>query len=202
VENYVGWGNTIHLAFEYDVKAVIPLIMICFHQLNPIVQECNVDGLSEEFNEEDNNLYGVGASIEEFSSILVIGDLSLFTRLPILQATSNDPLAWWCISEGQFSNITFLAKQILGKPGSQIERENVFNLVGLITSLQCCCLQAENLNHNIIIVNNWPNDVCFNCKKKVDMKEYMKVKASLVDNNYDLIEKVEYFKELHIDDEV
>jgi len=37
VENYVGQRNVIYLAFEYDVKAVIPLLMICFHQLNPIV---------------------------------------------------------------------------------------------------------------------------------------------------------------------
>jgi len=84
-----------------------------------------------------------------------------------------------------------LAKQILDKLGSQIERESVFNLVGVITSLRCCCLQAENLNHNIIIVKNWLNDVCLICKKKVDMKEYTKVEASLADNNYDLIEEVE-----------
>ncbi len=126
----------------------------------------------------------------------------MFTRLPILQATCNDPLAWWCINEGQFPNITFLAKQIFDKLGSQIEKESVFNLVGVITSLRCCCLQVENLSHNIIIVKNWLNDLCLICKKKVDMKEYMKVEASLVDNNYDLIEEVEYFKELHIDDEV
>lgn len=112
-------------------------------------------------------------------------------RLPILQATCNDPLAWWCINEGQFPNITFLAKQILGKHVSQIERESVFNLMGVITSLQCCCLQAKNLNHNITIVKNWPNDLCLNCKKKVDMKEYMKVKVSLANKNYDLIEEVD-----------
>jgi hypothetical protein len=126
----------------------------------------------------------------------------LFTRLPIFQATCNDPLAWWCINEGQFPNITFLAKQILGKLGSQIERKSVFNLVRVITFLWCCNLQIENLNHNIIIVKNCPNDLCLNCKKKVHMKEYMKMEASLVDNNYDLIEEVKYFKELHIDDEV
>jgi hypothetical protein len=31
----------------------------------------------------------------------------------------------------------------------------------------------------------------------MDMKKYMKTKASLADNNYDLIEEVEYFKELY-----
>jgi hypothetical protein len=34
------------------------------------------------------------------------------------------------------------------------------------------------------------------------MKEYMKVEASLANNNYDLNEEVEYFKGLDIDDEV
>jgi hypothetical protein len=42
-------------------------------------------------------------------------------------------------------------------------------------------------------VKIWPNVLCLNCKKKVDMKKYMKVEASLVDNNYDLIEEVKYF---------
>jgi hypothetical protein len=84
--------------------------------------------------------------------------------------------------------VAFLAKQILGKPKSQIEIERMLNLARVMTSLWCCYLHAENLNHNIIIVKNWPNDLCFNCKKKVDMKEYMKMESSLAENNYDLIE--------------
>ncbi len=34
VENYVGHGATIRLASEYDAKAMIPLLMACFDQLN------------------------------------------------------------------------------------------------------------------------------------------------------------------------
>jgi hypothetical protein len=30
VENLVGHGNTIWLASEYDVKVVIPLLIVCF----------------------------------------------------------------------------------------------------------------------------------------------------------------------------
>ncbi len=51
-------------------------------------------------------------------------------------------------------------------------------------------------------MKNWPNDPCLNCKKKVNMKKYMKIDISLMDDNYDLIEEAEYFKELHIDDEI
>ncbi len=43
VKNYVGQGNVIRLAYEYNAKVVIPFHMICFHQLNPIIQGCNVD---------------------------------------------------------------------------------------------------------------------------------------------------------------
>jgi hypothetical protein len=36
VENYVGFGATIRLAFEYDTKIGIPMLMACFDKLNPI----------------------------------------------------------------------------------------------------------------------------------------------------------------------
>ncbi len=35
VKNLVGHGNVIQLAFEYDLKAIIPLLMVCFETLNP-----------------------------------------------------------------------------------------------------------------------------------------------------------------------
>jgi hypothetical protein len=65
-----------------------------FSSIKPYCLGMQRDGLSEEFNEEDTNLFGVGAFIEESSRALVIGELSLFMRLPILQVACNDPLAW------------------------------------------------------------------------------------------------------------
>ncbi len=38
VENYVGHGNAIHLAFKYDMKEVIPLLVTIFERLNPSIQ--------------------------------------------------------------------------------------------------------------------------------------------------------------------
>ncbi len=113
----------------------------------------------------------------------------MFKRLLVLHATCNDPLAWWHINEGQFPNVTFLIKQILSILGSQIGREGMFNFARVLTSLWHCCLQVENLDWIITIVKNWPNDPCLNCKKKMNMKEYMKVEVSLADDNYDLIEE-------------
>jgi hypothetical protein len=65
----------------------------------------------------------------------------------------------------------------------------MFNLARVLKSLWHCCLQVENLDRIIIIVKNWLDDPRFNYKKKVNMKKYMKVEISLVDDNYDLIEE-------------
>jgi hypothetical protein len=67
--------------------------------------------------EEDNNIFGVGISMEESSCALVVGKLSLFRSFMTLIACV-DPLVWWHIHGTQFPNVSFLAKQILGIPGS------------------------------------------------------------------------------------
>lgn len=38
VENLVGCGEAIQLAFEYDLKVIIPFLMTCFATLNPIIE--------------------------------------------------------------------------------------------------------------------------------------------------------------------
>jgi hypothetical protein len=43
-----------------------------------------------------------------------------------------------------------------------------------MTSLQRYHLQVENLDQIIILVKTWSNDPHFTCKKKVNMKKYMK----------------------------
>jgi hypothetical protein len=54
---------------------------------------------------------------------LIIRKLFLYKRLFISSFACGDPLTWWHKHEGQFSNVSFLAKQILGIPRSQIEIE-------------------------------------------------------------------------------
>jgi hypothetical protein len=142
LENYVGWGNVICLATKYDAKVVIPLLMIIFYVLNLTIQAFTTqfDGSyvgAIVVEEEDNNIFGVNVSIEKFSYVFVVGELYLFKRLFIVPIACVDPLACWCIHETQFPNVGFLAKQILGILGSQIEIECVFNLVNVLTTLQC-----------------------------------------------------------------
>jgi hypothetical protein len=98
VENYVGRGACIHLASEYDANEVIPFLMIMFEVLNLTVQACaiKVVGFVAKFGdsiEKNNNIFGVGASMEESSHALVVGELSLFKRLLVSPITCVDPLA-------------------------------------------------------------------------------------------------------------
>ncbi len=121
--------------------------------------------------EEDNNIFGVGASIEESSCALVVGELSLFRRLFVVLATIDDPLAWWCIHETQFRNVGFLAKKLFEISGSH------WNW----TCLQSCwhvdnflmlLVTSGRLRLYHCVVKNWSNDPQMNCMWHKDMKGF------------------------------
>ncbi len=119
VENYVGHGACIHLVGKYDVNAIFPFLVIVFEVINSVVQACvievvgYVDGFGDSI-EENNNIFSVGASMEESSCALIFGELFLFMTLYVTHATCVDTLVWWRIHETQFPNVSFLAKQTLG----------------------------------------------------------------------------------------
>ncbi len=120
MESFMGCGNAIYLAIEFDVKEVIPFLMIVFDWLNLIVKAIITpcDELVLQIEKEDGNVFDVGTSMEESSQTLVTIELSLLWRLYIPPTTHVDPFALWWTHEGQFPNVTFLAKQILGIIGS------------------------------------------------------------------------------------
>ncbi len=122
----------------------------------------------------------------------------MFRRLSIPPTTCEDPLTWWCYHEKKFPNVAFMAKHILGILWSQIETKRIFNLVRVLIALWRCHLQVENLDRIMTIVKNWLDDPRVNCMPSKTMKDYLK---SLVDDNYELIEKVEYFGDLNVDDD-
>jgi len=62
-------------------------------------------------------------------------------------------------------------------------------------------LTSPKFGQIIIIINNWPHDLHLNCTPNVDLKDYSKVEIGLVKDNYELIEEVEYFEELQIDED-
>ncbi len=110
----MGHGAYICLAAKYDANAIIPLLMTMFEVLNLVCsRSCWTIVRFGDSIEEDNNIFGVGASMEESSRALVVGKLSLFKRF-IIPTTCVDPLTCWQIHETLFPNVSFLAKQILG----------------------------------------------------------------------------------------
>ncbi len=129
----------------------------------------------------------------------VVGGLSLFKRLFIFLATCVDPLAWWWIHETQFPNVSLLAKQILKIIGSQIEIECVFNLARILITLRHCKLHMDNLDWIITMVKNWPDNSHLNFSWHKDLTNFLKIKFVLAENNYDLIEKLNYFEQLELD---
>jgi len=75
MENLLGHGNAIRLAMEYDAK-IVTLLMVYFEWLNLTTINAStaiatIDVMDEEFEE---NMFGVGASIEESSRALVTRD--------------------------------------------------------------------------------------------------------------------------------
>jgi hypothetical protein len=64
VENLVGHRNAFQLAYEYDVKVVVLLLMVCFDLLNFDVGTsaiATIDVIGPEFEE---NMFGVGLQLK------------------------------------------------------------------------------------------------------------------------------------------
>jgi hypothetical protein len=95
--------------------------------------------------------------------------------------------------------VAFLAKQIMGILSSQIEIKWVFSLVGVLITLRCSHLQLENMDRIIIVVKNWFDDLCVNCKPHLNFKQYLKTKKSLAKDNYNLMEEHNLFEKLEVD---
>jgi hypothetical protein len=90
-----------------------------FDQLNPIN-----DAIVPPFDkhdvqiEEEDNMFGVGAFIlRGLLGHLLIQSFFYFEGY-LTHNLCIDFFVWWWTHEGQFPNVTFLAKQILGIPGS------------------------------------------------------------------------------------
>ncbi len=62
------------MAFEYDVKVVVPLLMVCFDKLNLVVGTSAIATIYVARSELEENLFGVEALIEESFRALVVGN--------------------------------------------------------------------------------------------------------------------------------
>jgi hypothetical protein len=53
----------------------------------------------------------------------------------VIEEQCKDPLAWWRTHKVQFSYVGFVARQILGIVGSQIEAKRVLKFTDICTNL-------------------------------------------------------------------
>jgi hypothetical protein len=59
--------------------------------------------------------------------------------------------------------VSFLAREVLGIVGSQIETKHIFSVAGIITNLQQSRLGINNLDCFVLVIKNWFNDVHARC---------------------------------------
>ncbi len=104
------------------------------------------------------------SNVDHLQGLLKI-KLSLFCHFHV-HPNYKLPLTWWKAHEAWFLNVALIAHQVFGILGSQIELEHIFIIVGVLTLLQRCKSEVENINKFIIILNNWPFDVCMEFDKK------------------------------------
>lgn len=83
----------------------------------------------------------------------------------------------------------------MGIPRSQIETEQIFNIVKILTSLRWCRLNVQNLDKLVMILKNWPNDARTNCSSLVvmGMVEFLKVEDKMLDDFEKELEDFGYF---------
>jgi hypothetical protein len=51
------------------------------------------------------------------------------------------------------------------------------------------------------MVKNWPHDPCHNCKPNENLKKYFKKEDFLAKEIYDLLEEVDFFEQLQVDND-
>jgi hypothetical protein len=94
VENYVGLGATIHLAFKYDTKTRIPLLMASFDQLNPTCQDVQLLLMRSILNLKKKKVICLVLEHPWKNPLvlLLLGNFFLFKKLFILAFACVDPL--------------------------------------------------------------------------------------------------------------
>lgn len=69
-----------------------------------------------------------------------------------------DPSVWWRDNARFFPSLAFVAKQVLGIPGSATECERVFSAAGNLTSLLRNRMSPEHIHQVVFILKSFPFD--------------------------------------------
>lgn len=188
VKDYVGRERALQVVSETDTNSLLPCLVTVFKQLNPSSVE-NAPALSPTSKDsfDENSLFGSTASNDEAIVGHLKAELSLFRRLHIDPKDCENPLAWWKDREVQFPNVGFLARQILGIVGTQVETERIFSVVGLITAVRRRHIGPEILDKLVLIRENWPEDPRVG-RKNVEsgLEGYLLAEENILVDNEDL----------------
>ncbi|KAG0584835.1 hypothetical protein M758_3G242300 [Ceratodon purpureus] len=190
VRDYVGPEKVVGIVFEYDNLVLLPLLMQCYKRLHPTAQSQEpVTPISE------NSIFGAQASAEEVILEQLKSELSLFRRLHVADGDYDSPLLWWKKHEKEFRNVAYLARQILGIVGSQVEIERIFSITGVILSQQRRRLGTDHLEKLVFISKNWPDEQN-NVGKLEDesVEHFLEIEDIIIDDNVHLIEEADLFE--------
>jgi hypothetical protein len=77
---------------------------------------------------------------------------------------------------------------------SHIVIEIIFNIIGVLTSFQCCRLGVDNLDKLVMIMKNCSVDTRSNCPQEwQSIDEFITEKVDIIDENDTLLNVVSYF---------
>lgn len=95
----------------------------------------------------------------------------------------------------QFPQVFFLVCQVLGIVGFQIETQQIFNVIGIITNLRWSRLGIDNLNHLVLVIKNWPHDVYVGCDggKAKNLHDYLQAEQIMIEEHNKIIEEKKFF---------
>ncbi len=146
----VGKERALQIANEYDRAILFPLFVCAYKFLKPTNVSERVSNFASE-SSQSTSFYDF-MEIDEDMALLVVNEQ--FTHFKIkkgIEEECKDPLAWWRAHEVHYSYVGFVARQILGIVGSQIEVERVFNIASICTNLRHSRLGIDNLEMFISI---------------------------------------------------
>ncbi len=105
------------MVVEYDSKVLIPLLLIVFR-----FQNLKIKTFFElTMINDDDSIFWAVTSNEYTMHGLLKNELILFYHLHVKPKDCALPFIWWQLHETRFPNVSFVAWQILGILGSEIE---------------------------------------------------------------------------------
>jgi hypothetical protein len=93
----------IQIMVEYDNKTLLPLLVVAFHFLNPIIY-----GMTEVTLVDNDSIFG--ALISNVATVhgLLKNELGLFYHSHVKLKDDVLPLAWWKFHETWFPSVSFV----------------------------------------------------------------------------------------------